>query len=127
MASTPKGNPPDLLHARLGGLPFYLQHPGHHGRRKFVIDLNVESPETFNDDNNVVLLFNVLKTLTFKGQKIDILLFNVVTPLTLIDDINVFLLFNVLKPDLFNDDNNVVLLFNVVDTQAGCLPLLSCQ
>jgi hypothetical protein len=53
-------------------------------------------PTTFNDDNNVVALFNV------------------VVPDTFNDDINVVVLFNLVVPDTFNDDNNVVILFNVV-------------
>ena len=42
-------------------------------------------PDTFNDDNKVVLLDNVLKPETFN------------------DDINVELLFNVVTPETFND------------------------
>ncbi len=46
-------------------------------------------PTTFNDDNNVVALFNVVLPDTFN------------------DDINVVLLFRVVVNDTFNDDNNV--------------------
>ncbi len=55
----------------------------------------LESLQTFNDDNNVVVLFNI------------------VIPETFNDDNNVVVFDNVVKPDTFNDDNNVVL-FNVV-------------
>ena len=52
------------------------------------------NPDTFNDDNNVALLFNVVKPETFN------------------DDNNVALLFNVVKPEtfklvIFNDEKAV--------------------
>ena len=49
------------------------------------------TPDTFNDDFNVVVLFNV------------------VTPDTFNDDDNVVLFDSVVNPDTFNDDDNVVL------------------
>ena len=43
-----------------------------------VIDLNVESPETFNVDNNVVLFVNIEKPETFNDDSNVVLLDNVV-------------------------------------------------
>jgi hypothetical protein len=70
-----------------------------------VIVLNVELPDTFNDDNIVVLLDNKVKPETFKDD-INVVLFNVEYPDTFNDDINV-VLFNVEYPDTFKADNNV--------------------
>jgi hypothetical protein len=61
------------------------------------IDLIVELPETFNEDNNIVLLDNVVNPDTFNdGTNVELLI-NEVKPLTFIDDTNVELLFNVVN------------------------------
>ena len=67
----------------------------------------VVKPDTFNDDNNVVLFNNFVNPDTFKLLKKEF-------PLTFNDDMNVVLLFNILNPETFKDETVVVLLFNVV-------------
>ena len=71
------------------------------------------TPDTFNDDFNVVLLFNVVTPDTFNDDIHDVALFNVVVPDTFNDDIHVVLFDSVVNPDTFNDDNNVVL-FDII-------------
>ncbi len=58
--------------------------------------LMLKNPETFNDDNKVVLD-------------------NVENPETFNDDIIVVIFDNGVKPETFNDDTNETLLFNVVN------------
>ena len=60
-------------------------------------------PTTFNDDNNVVALFNVVVPDTFNDDINVVLLFNLVVP-------DIFVLFKFVIPDTFNDDINVTLL-----------------
>ncbi len=60
---------------------------------------NVVIPDTFNDDNNVVLFDKVANPETFYY------------------DNNVVLLFNNVNPDIFNEDMIETLLLNVVDPE----------
>ncbi len=65
--------------------------------------LKLELPLTFNDDINVVILFNVVIPETFNDDINVVLLFNLVVP-------DIFVLFKFVIPDTFNDDINVTLL-----------------
>ena len=106
-----------------------------------VIDLNVESPETFNVDNNVVLFANIVIPDTFNEDNNVVLLDNSVNPETFNDEFNVTILLklvlplifnipcilvsfnNVVEPDTFNDDYNVVFPFNTLIPDTVKLPI----
>ncbi len=80
---------------------FYLIYLG------IAIDLSVEWPETFSNDNDVTLLFNVVKPETFIDDTNETLFLNVVKPDSFNDDSNV-VWFNIVKPDSFNENSNIV-------------------
>ena len=74
-------------------------------------------PDTFNEDNNVVLLLNVEYPLTFNVPNIVLLLDKVVKPDTFNDDNNVVSFTNLEYPLIFNVPNIVVLLDKVVNPE----------
>ncbi len=55
----------------------YLHQISIENDNKVLLLFNLVKPDAFKDDNNVVLLFKVLSPLTFKVPKLEVLLFNV--------------------------------------------------